>query len=128
MKDARFAWTLCVLLLALVLFQNRATLVRTFSAREASKREREYFTWEKTPQGSYKQVKKNYFMNEQLCNNVIGVLNDMSTKSPSSNWALSGTTNSTFECWPASIDPNSYFNKYSVHSDQPAAPPANERR
>ena len=67
------------------------------SGKQVRNREGEFYAWEKTLQGQYKQVKKIYFMNEALCNNVIGVLNSMSTKEPSSNWVLSQTTDSTFE-------------------------------
>ena len=128
MKSARFAWPLVVLLLAIVLFQNRTAIVGVLSRKYIGNRQEEYFAWERTPQARYKQVKKNYFMDEQLCNNVISVLNGMSTKNPSSDWVLSHTTNSTFECWPAPVDPNSYYGEYSVHSDQPTAPAANDRK
>lgn len=80
----------------------------------------EYFAWEKTPSGHFKQVKKDYFMNKKICRNVIDVLNGMSTQQPRSNWILSHTTDSSFECWPAFVDPNDYYKQYSIHSDSPA--------
>ena len=79
----------------------------------------EYFAWEKTADSRYKKVNKNYFMDEQICSNVIGVLNEMSTAQTPSNWVLSHTTNLTFECWPASVDPNDFYRKHSGYSDQP---------
>jgi hypothetical protein len=80
----------------------------------------EYFAWEKLPSGTFKQVRKDYFMDKAICRTVIGVLNDMSTQRPRTNWILSQTTDSTFECWPASTDPSEYYKKYSIHSDSPA--------
>ena len=80
----------------------------------------EYFAWEKLPSGHFKQFKKDYFMDKQLCRNVIDVLNDMSTQQPRSNWILSHTTASTFECWPASVNPSDYYKKNSVYGDSPA--------
>jgi hypothetical protein len=82
-------------------------------------RTREFYAWEKTPQAQYKQVRKNYFMDNAICKNVVDVLNDMSTKQPASNWILSHTTNSTFECWPADVDPNRQNQEFSTFSDQP---------
>jgi hypothetical protein len=80
----------------------------------------EYFAWEKLPSGHFKQLKKDYFMNRELCRNVIDVLNEESTQRPRSNWILSQTTDSTFECWPAAVNPNEYQKQYSIHSDSPA--------
>ena len=100
----------------------------TSAGQRSGKRDGEFFAWEKTPQGQYKQVKKNYFMNEELCKNVINVLNDMSTKEPRSKWILSHQTNSTFECWPASVNPNEYYRKYSVYSDQPTTDSARQSK
>jgi hypothetical protein len=80
----------------------------------------EYYVWEKTSSKQFKQVKKDYFLNKELCRNVIDVLNNMSTQQPRSSWALSHTTDSTFECWPASVDPNDYYKKNSTYSDSPA--------
>lgn len=82
-----------------------------------------YFAWEKLQSGEYKQVKKNYFMNKDLCRNVISVLNEQSTQQPRSNWVLSHTTDSSFECWPESLNPNECYSKNrknSVHSGLPA--------
>ena len=120
MKRARLAWALVALLLGVVLVQNRMAFQRVFSAKEPNSQQGEYFAWEKTPDARYKQVKKNYFMNAEPCNNVIGVLNEASRDRPRSDWVLSQTTDSTFECWPASVDPNDYYRKYSGYSDQPA--------
>jgi len=78
---------------------------------------REYYAWERTPQGQYKQVRKNYFMSEELCKNVINVLNEMSTMQPHSNYTLSHTTDSTFECWPADAPPSPRLHEFSIHSD-----------
>jgi hypothetical protein len=70
-----------------------------------SNREGEYYAWEKTPEGQYRQVKKSYFMNQHGCESVIATLNEMSTNQPRSSWVLSHTTESTFECWPADKPP-----------------------
>lgn len=103
-----------------ILIVIAAALLGLASWRERTwKADHEVFAWERTPQGHYKQVKKNYYMDDKLCENVIDVLNDMSTTKPRSNWILSQTTDSTFECWPARIDPNQYYRKYSGQSDQP---------
>jgi hypothetical protein len=82
-------------------------------------RVREFYAWEKTPEGQYKQVRKNYFMNEPICKDVVDVLNAMSTKQPVSSWILSHTTNSTFECWPADVLPSPRLQELSAYSDQP---------
>jgi len=119
MKNARLAWALVVLLTASVLIQNKTALERAFTGKESMKQAGEYFAWEKTADSRYKQVKKNYFMDEQICSNVIRVLNEMSTTQAPSNWVLSHTTNSTFECWPASVNPSDFYGKYSGDSDQP---------
>jgi hypothetical protein len=65
----------------------------------------EFYAWEKTEDGQYRQVKKSYFMDETVCKSVISTLNEMSTKQRRSNWILSHTTESTFECWPADRPP-----------------------
>jgi hypothetical protein len=74
----------------------------------------EYLAWEKVFDDAgnfrYKQVRKNYFLNRDLCRNVISVLAETSHHS---------ATYSEFECWPASTNPNEYYEKYSVHSDVP---------
>jgi hypothetical protein len=98
------------------------------SRQEEAEKKAEFFAWEKTAQGEYKQVKKNYYMNEEICHNVIDVLNEMSTQKPRSNWILSHTTDSTFECRPARIYPKPYQQKYSTYSDQPSAPASQEPR
>jgi hypothetical protein len=106
MSNYKIAWLLISLSACFVLFQNR-TVLATGPVRKESHNAAEYYAWEKTPQGIYKQVKKSYFMDKELCDNVINVLNDMSTKEPPSNWVLSHTTDSTFECLPASVNPTS---------------------
>lgn len=78
-----------------------------------------YFAWEKLSSGKYRHVKKNYFMNKDLCRNVINVLNAMSTQQPRSKWVLSQTTDSSFECWPEKLNPNEYYRIGSVYSDLP---------
>jgi hypothetical protein len=87
---------------------------------QSSAPEDEYLAWEKLPSGEFKQVKKDYFLNKELCLNVVSVLNDMSTQRPRSNWVLSHTTDSTFECWPARVDPQEFTKHNSTHSDSPA--------
>lgn len=77
----------------------------------------EYFAWEKTfddaSRPHYKQVKKNYKMDKEICRNVIQVLAD-AARSPQV------ATYSEFECWPASMNPNEYYRKYSTQSDEPS--------
>jgi len=75
----------------------------------------EYYAWEeiergKSPgqRGTFKQVKKNYFMTTRLCGNVVLVLNDPKH-----------SNGSDFECFPAHIDPNEYFKQHSAVSDIP---------
>lgn len=119
MNVTRVIWPLIAISAVAVVVVIRPVDLLRPSGKQVRNREGEFYAWEKTPQGQYKQVKKNYFMDEPLCNNVIGVLNNMSTKKPPSNSVLSQTTDSAFECWPVSIDPNEYYRKYSVHSDQP---------
>ena len=70
-----------------------------------SKVDKEFYAWEKTEDGLYRQVKKSYFMNQSACESVVATLNDMSTKQPKSNWILSHTTELTFECRPANSPP-----------------------
>jgi hypothetical protein len=65
----------------------------------------EFYAWEKTEDGQYRQVKKSYFMDETACKSVISTLNEMSTSQPRSSWVLSHTTESTFECWRADGPP-----------------------
>jgi hypothetical protein len=87
---------------------NNESVRKPLSSVRPSAPADEYFAWEKLPPGHFKQVKKDYFMNKELCRNVIDVLNNMSTRQPRSNWILSHTTDSTFECWPASMNPIDY--------------------
>jgi hypothetical protein len=83
-----------------------------------SNRKGEYYAWEKTPEGQYRQVKKSYFMNQHGCESVIASLNEMSTNQPRSSWVLSHTTESTFECWPADVTPNGLIQEIeSPYSD-----------
>ena len=79
----------------------------------------EFFAWEKTQLGQYKQVRKNYFMDEVICKNVIDVLNAMSTTQPPSNYILSHTTDSTFESWPSNSPPSPRLQEFSTYSDEP---------
>jgi hypothetical protein len=127
MRRSRF-WTLLVLGVAIGVALGYRGNRSTESAQHNSGTRPEFYAWEKTPRGEYKRVKKNYFMDEELCKNVISVLNDMSTTAPRSDWALSRTTSSTFECWSARIDPNDYRKKYSGYSDDPSVGGTSDRK
>ena len=67
---------------------------------------REFYAWEKTPHGEYKQVRKNYFMSEALCKNVVDALN-------------ASTTDTKFESWPSDFLPNPRLQELSIWSDGP---------
>lgn len=69
----------------------------------------EFYAWEKTPQGQYKQLRKNYFMDEESCKVVIGVLND--------DTMSMYTKGSTFECWPANVLPSPRLKEFSTYGD-----------
>jgi hypothetical protein len=76
----------------------------------------EYYAWEETDlgrtrqhRGVFKQVRKNYPMNNRACNSVATVLSEMPHVS----------TGNEFFCFPAHINPNEYYNRYSSVSDLP---------
>ena len=73
----------------------------------------EYYAWEEidpTPKrrGIFKQVKKIYFMTNQVCSSVVSVLNRPQL-----------SNGSDYYCFPAHIDPNEYYKRYSANSDLP---------
>ncbi len=87
------------------------------AAQDQNAQTGEYFAWEKTfevpAKPRYKQVKKNYTMDKEICRNVIQVLADAARSSQEATY-------SEFECWPASMNPNEYYQKYSIQSDEPS--------
>lgn len=84
---------------------------------------KEFYAWEKTSDGQYRQVKKSYFMAQRTCESMIRTFNEMSTNQPRSSWVLSRTTESTFECWPADVRPNGLIQEIEspYSDDQPSA-------
>jgi hypothetical protein len=111
--------TIAVIAVAILVSERLGVVSRSRQPALASV-EKEFRAWEITPLGPYKQVKKSYFLNEDLCKNVINVLNEMSTKEPRSNWILSHTTASTFECLPATVTPRGASQNMSDFSDEPS--------
>jgi TPR repeat protein len=111
---------------------SAVTLEKRPSKPAAPSSNQEFYAWEKTADGAYKQVKKDYPMDEQVCKNVIDVLNAMSLKQPQSNWIVANTTDSTFECRPAGVNPNGRSDtqaEISEYSDNPPpVSPAEEFR
>lgn len=111
-------WPVIAIVAVAVLLFERVGIVSAPSSISDSSINKEFRAWEKTPIGAFKQVKKSYYLDEALCRNVITVLNEMSTKEPPSNWVLSHTTASTFECLPAAVTPRNATQEISEFSDE----------
>jgi hypothetical protein len=113
----RLVWPATALIAVAILTFERLDVVSRWRRPPPGSVETEFRVWEKSALGAYKQVKKSYFLNGGLCKNVINVLNGMSTNQPRSNWVLSHTTASTFECLPATITPRDASQNLSDLSD-----------
>src|SRR5438552_18558312 len=120
MNLGRVIWPSIAIVAVALLVSDKLQKQQIASTAASVRDNNEFYAWERTPLGTYKQVKKNYTMNERACNNVTTVLNAMSTNQPRSNWILSHTTASTFECLPAKIKPRNASEEPSSESDDPA--------
>ena len=117
MNASRLVWPAIAILAIGVLVLERVRTLPVGSRAASHANQKEFYAWEKTALGTYKQVKKTYSMNEETCGNVVRVLNGMSTQAPRSNWVLSHTTASTFECLPANAVPSGSSGSISEYSD-----------
>ena len=106
MNLGRVIWPSIAIVAVALLVSDKLQKQQIASTAASVRDNNEFYAWERTPLGTY--------------NNVTTVLNAMSTNQPRSNWILSHTTASTFECLPAKIKPRNASEEPSSESDDPA--------